>query len=260
MNASQNNSIILFGEEVHDLPSDLFIPSDALYIMLQHFEGPLDLLLYLIRKQNMDILDIPVARITHQYLQYIDQMRVDQMDLAAEYLLMAAILLEIKSRLLLPQPVADVQEEEDPRAELARRLLLYEQMKYAAEKLDKYPQAGRDFFWLHLPQETTVSVVPPQVNAEDLQQAWLHILHRAKQFSQHQVAQELLSVRAQMSDILRQLQEADSMFFVQIFDVRQGAALAVVTFIALLELMKDALIEVYQEAAFTPITVRLSAK
>lgn len=259
MSVQAAQSIMVFGKEVIDLPNDLFIPSDALYVLLQHFEGPLDLLLYLIRKQNMDILDIPMARVTQQYLQYIAHMDGAQMDLAAEYLLMAAILLEIKSRLLLPQAPSEEAEEEDPRAELARRLLLYEQMKYAAECLDTRPQAGRDFLWAHLPQEITVAISPPQVSIADLQQAWLHILHRAKQFSRHQVAQETLSVRAQMSDILRRLQAANnSLYFFQLFDIQQGAALAVVTFIALLELVKESLIELNQEAAFSPIEITLN--
>ncbi|MDO5686206.1 MAG: ScpA family protein [Neisseria sp.] len=247
----------LFGQNVTDIPRDLFIPPDALTVILQHFEGPLDLLLYLIRKQNLDILDIPMTQITAQYLAYIEQMERGQMDLAAEYLLMASVLIEIKSRLLLPRMPDSEDEEQDPRAELARRLLEYEKMKYAAMKLDAMPQAGRDFLWVQLPQARVTLTQPPAVSITDLQQAWLHILHRARNFQQHTVQQEALSVRAQMSEILRHLQSHGSTRFERLFTPQHGAALAVVTFIAVLELMKEGLAQVMQEAAFAPIYVML---
>lgn len=250
----------LFGQDVTDIPRDLFIPPDALTVILQHFEGPLDLLLYLIRKQNLDILDIPMTHITEQYLGYIAQMERDQMDLAAEYLLMASVLIEIKSRLLLPRAPSSEEEEQDPRAELARRLLAYEEMKYAALRLDELPQAGRDFWWVSLPQERTLFTHPPVVEISDLQQAWLHILSRARQFKQHTVQQEALSVRAQMSEVLRQLQTHGQTQFEKLFDIRRGAALAVVTFIAILELMKEGLADVTQEAAFAPIYVSTATR
>ena len=167
----------IFGQPVTDLPQDLFIPPDALKVVLSSFEGPLDLLLYLIRRQNIDVLDIPMLRITEQYLGYIAQMEAHQFDLAAEYLLMAAVLIEIKSRLLLPQTPDEADDEEsDPRAELVRRLLAYEQMKLAAQNLDALPRAGRDFAWVWLPLEIAAEAKLPEVAVADLQQAWLAIL------------------------------------------------------------------------------------
>lgn len=251
-----DGSVILFGQEITDIPPDLFIPPDALFVILQQFEGPLDLLLYLIRRQNLDILDIPVIEITRQYLAYIAHMERAQMDLAAEYLLMASLLIEIKSRLLLPRPAAPEENEEDPRAELARRLLVYEQMKAAAEKLDQLPQAGRDFFWITLPQETTVAFRQPEVSLADLGQAWLHVLHRARQFQNHTITAEPLSVREQMSEILRRLDKGGELLFQELFDTAAGAALAVTTFIALLELVRESLVSLRQSAAFAPIYVQ----
>lgn len=245
----------LFGQEVSDIPSDLFIPPDALTVILQHFEGPLDLLLYLIRKQNLDILNIPVAQITEQYLSYIAQMDKTQLDLVAEYLLMASVLIEIKSRCLLPKPAQIENEEEDPRAELARRLLVYEQMKNAAHKLNQQPQAGRDFLWASLPINQVVVSHNPKVSINDLQQAWLHILARAKQFKHHIVQTERISVRSQMSEIMRLLQQHTYIRFEDVFDVTQGAAVAVTTFIAVLELLKEGLAQVEQNEAFAPIYI-----
>ncbi len=244
----------LFGQPVTDVPLDLFIPPDALQVILSSFEGPLDLLLYLIRKQNLDVLDIPMLTITRQYLRYIEEMERQQMDLAAEYLLMAAVLIEIKSRLLLPQTAAAVEEEADPRAELARRLLAYEQMKLAALALDQLPQAGRDFVWAHWPLAAEWPQRLPEVRLSDLQQAWLAILARAQNHRSHQVSQETLSVRAQMSHILRRLQ-AGMCHFTQLFDPSRGPAHVVVNFIALLELIKEGLIQVRQTAAYAPIEV-----
>lgn len=250
----------LFGQPVTDLPADLFIPPDALQVVLHSFEGPLDLLLYLIRKQNIDVLDIPMLQITEQYLAYIAQMNEQNLDLAAEYLLMAAVLIEIKSRLLLPlPPAADDEETADPRAELVRRLLAYEQMKLAAVGLDELPRAGRDFAWAYLPLEITAAAQPPEVRLADLTQAWLAILSRASQRRSHTVVQEneALSVRATMSHILRRLQTGGCRFS-HLFEPERGAAQVVVCFIALLELVKEGLVRLTQEnGAFGDILVSL---
>lgn len=245
----------IFGQPVTDLPQDLFIPPDALEVVLHSFQGPLDLLLYLIRKQNIDVLDIPMTRITEQYLHYIAQMDVHQFDLAAEYLLMAAVLIEIKSRLLLPQPEPENEEEAvDPRAELVRRLLAYEQMKLAAQNLDALPRAGRDFAWAYLPVEMVAEARLPDVQIADLTQAWLNILSRAKHNRSHEVVREALSVRAQMTAILRCLNQGVRRFS-ELFRPEQGAAYVVVSFIALLELAKEGMVRIVQEAAFGEIMV-----
>ena len=245
----------VFGQPVTDMPQDLFIPPDALKVVLHSFQGPLDLLLYLIRKQNIDVLDIPMMKITEQYLHYIAQMDTHQLDLAAEYLLMAAVLIEIKSRLLLPQP-ENIEEDEaaDPRAELVRRLLAYEQMKRAAAGLDALPRAGRDFAWAYLPLEIAVEARLPDVQIADLSQAWLAILSRAKHTRSHEVVREALSVRAQMSAILRRLREGGCLFH-QLFRPEQGVALVVVNFIALLELAKEGLVRITQAEGFAEIEI-----
>lgn len=245
----------IFGQPVTDIPQDLFIPPDALKVVLSDFQGPLDLLLYLIRKQNIDVLNIPMVKITEQYLHYIAQMDLHQFDLAAEYLLMAAVLIEIKSRLLLPQPEEVEEEEDDPRAELVRRLLAYEQMKLAAQELDALPRAGRDFAWAYLPLEIAAEAQLPEVQLADLTQAWLSILSRAKHTQKHSVKQETISVRAQMSSILRHLQTCSRCRFSELFQPEQGAALVVVNFIALLELVKEGLVFFTQEHAFAEIEV-----
>lgn len=254
--SSQPNTIAwIFGQPVTDVPQDLFIPPDALEVVLHSFQGPLDLLLYLIRKQNIDVLDIPMTKITEQYLHYIAQMDTHQFDLAAEYLLMAAVLIEIKSRLLLPQPAPlNDEEETDPRAELVRRLLAYEQMKLAAQQLDDLPRAGRDFAWAYLPLEMAVEVKLPEVHVADLTQAWLGILSRAKHNRSHEVIQEAISVRAQMSSILRHLQRG-SCRFSDLFRPEQGVAYVVVNFIALLELAKEGLVRIVQPANFAEIEI-----
>ena len=249
----------LFGQPVLDVPADLFIPPDALQVVLQSFEGPLDLLLYLIRKQNIDVLDIPMRKITEQYLAYIAQMDVRELDLTAELLLMAAVLIEIKSRLLLPQPPAANEEEADPRAELVRRLLAYEQMKLAALALDALPRAGRDFAWAWLPLEISATATPPQVQVADLSQAWLAILARASHHRHHQVVQETLSVRAQMSSILRRLQQHHRCHFSDLFGPSDSAALVVVNFIALLELAKEGLVRIVQTQSHAPIEIYAAA-
>lgn len=248
----------IFGQPVSDVPQDLFIPPDALKIVLGSFQGPLDLLLYLIRKQNIDVLDIPMVRITEQYLHYIAQIEAQRFDLAAEYLLMAAVLIEIKSRLLLPAP-PEVEDEEaaDPRAELVRRLLAYEQMKLAAQGLDALPRAGRDFAWAYLPLEIAVETRLPEVQTADLTQAWLAILSRASHNKSHQVVREALSVRAQMSTILRRLQNAPCRFS-ELLRAEQGAAYVVVSFIALLELAKEGLVRLSQPQDYGEIEIALN--
>ncbi|QEY24649.1 segregation and condensation protein A [Neisseria animalis] len=254
---SANTVAWVFGQPVTDIPQDLFIPPDALEVVLSSFQGPLDLLLYLIRKQNIDVLDIPMVKITEQYLHYIAQMEAYQFDLAAEYLLMAAMLIEIKSRLLLPRPAEIEEEEADPRAELVRRLLAYEQMKLAAQGLDALPRAGRDFAWAHLPLEIAVEAKLPEVYVADLTQAWLGILSRAKHTQNHSVVREAISVRAQMSSILRRLNERGFCCFSALFKPEQGAAYVVVNFIALLELAKEGLVRIVQPDHFGEIEIHI---
>lgn len=252
---SENAVAYVFGQPVTDIPQDLFIPPDALKVVLSGFQGPLDLLLYLIRKQNIDVLDIPMVKITEQYLHYIAQMEAYQFDLAAEYLLMAAMLIEIKSRLLLPRADETEDEESDPRAELVRRLLAYEQMKLAAQGLDELPRAGRDFAWAYLPLEIAAEAKLPEVYVADLTQAWLGILSRAKHTRSHEVIRETISVRAQMSAILRLLNERGFSVFSGLFKPEQGRAYVVVNFIALLELAKEGLVRIVQPAHFGEIEI-----
>ena len=249
----------LYGEPLFAMPQDLYIPPDALEVFLEAFEGPLDLLLYLIRKQNFNILDIPMLSVTKQYLVYVDQIRKRNLELAAEYLLMAAMLIEIKSRMLLPpKKVALGEEAEDPRAELVRRLIEYEQMKLAAARLNAIPQFGRDF----LKAEITIeqSLVPrfPDVHVVDLQDAWRDILKRAKLVQHHKITREELSVREHMGMVLKRLQGRRFVGFEDLFDPASGMPVLVVTFIALLELAKETLIEITQAEAFAPIYVRLA--
>ncbi|GIZ52151.1 segregation and condensation protein A [Noviherbaspirillum aridicola] len=249
----------LYGEPLFKLPNDLYIPPDALEIFLEAFEGPLDLLLYLIRKQNFNILDIPMAQVTRQYLEYVDQIRVRNLELAAEYLLMAAMLIEIKSRMLLPVKKADTGEEaEDPRAELVRRLLEYEQIKVAAQQLDTIPQLGRDYVRAQVLVEQTVVTRWPDVNIGELQSIWADIMKRARLTQHHTITREELSVREHMTGILRRLQSARFVEFADLFDPSRGVPVVVVNFIALLELAKETLIEITQAEAFAPIYVRLA--
>lgn len=249
----------LYGEPLFSMPRDLYIPPDALQVFLEAFEGPLDLLLYLIRKQNFNILDIPMAAVTRQYLSYVDEIRAQNLELAAEYLLMAAMLIEIKSRMLLPpKRVAEGEEAEDPRAELVRRLLEYEQMKLAAQHLNELPQFGRDFLRAQVFVEQALVPRFPDVHVVDLQSAWRDILSRAKLVQHHKISREELSVREHMSIVLRQLQGRKFVEFGELFDPSQGSAVLVVTFIAMLELAKETLIELTQAEAFAPIYVRLS--
>jgi len=249
----------LYGEPLFKLPQDLYIPPDALRVFLEAFEGPLDLLLYLIRKQNFNILDIPMAGVTRQYLTYVEEIRAHNLELAAEYLLMAAMLIEIKSRMLLPpKKTAEGEEAEDPRAELVRRLLEYEQMKLAAQRLTEVPQYGRDFLRAQVYVEQALVPRFPDVNPIDLQSAWRDILKRAKLVQHHKISREELSVREHMSIVLRQLQGRQFVEFGELFDVSRGQPVLVVTFIAMLELAKETLIELTQAEAFAPIYVRLA--
>ncbi|MEY5098809.1 MAG: hypothetical protein RJA36_1528 [Pseudomonadota bacterium] len=249
----------LYGEPLFALPQDLYIPPDALEIFLEAFEGPLDLLLYLIRRQNFNILDIPMAEVTRQYLGYVEQVRARNLELAGEYLLMAAMLIEIKSRMLLPQrQAAEDGEAEDPRAELVRRLLEYEQIKLASRQLAEAPQLGRDFLAACVHVEQALSVRLPDVDPAELQQAWRDILRRARLVQHHKISREELSVREHMSLVLRQLQGRRFVEFAELFDISRGAPVLVVTFIAMLELAKETLIEITQAEAFAPIYVRLA--
>lgn len=249
----------LYGESVTEIPDDLYIPPEALEIFLEAFEGPLDLLLYLIRRQNFNILDIPMAELTLQYLHYVDRIRMQKLELAAEYLLMAAMLVEIKSRLLLPQVKTETDgEPEDPRAELVRRLLEYERMKTAAKSLDELPKLGNDFF---LPQATIIQSTEkiwPSVSAEELYQAYTEIIRRAKLTVSHTISKQELSVREHMSSILRQLRNTRFIEFHELFDATKGIAVVIVHFLALLELAKETFVEITQIEAGAPIYIRLT--
>lgn len=249
----------LYGEPLFALPQDLYIPPDALEVFLEAFEGPLDLLLYLIRKQNFNILDIPMAALTRQYLDYIEQIRARNLELAAEYLLMAAMLIEIKSRMLLPRPrISESEEAEDPRAELVRRLLEYERIKLAAAQLNALPQLGRDVLRAQVAIEQSLQARLPEVQVADLQAAWRDILQRARLVQRHHISREELSVREHMSLVLRTLQGRRFVEFSALFDASRGVPVVVVTFIALLELARESLIEITQAEAFAPIWVRLA--
>jgi segregation and condensation protein A len=252
---------VVEGEPMTELPRDLYIPPDALQVFLEAFEGPLDLLLYLIRKQNLDILDIPIAEITRQYMKYIEVMADLQLELAGEYLLMAAMLAEIKSRMLLPRPATpDGQEEDDPRAELVRRLQEYERFKKAAEDIDQLTRLERDT----LPAsaelvERKVVRVQPQVSLQEMLLAFKDVLARAEMFAHHHVARERLSVRQRMSDILSNLRTAAFVDFTQLFRFEEGRMGVTVTFIAILELMKEGLIEIVQAEAYAALHVRTAS-
>jgi segregation and condensation protein A len=248
----------LHGEPMLELPQDLYIPPDALEVFLDTFEGPLDLLLYLIRKNNLDVLDIPMAQLTRQYMEYVEMMRANQLELAAEYLLMAAVLIEIKSRMLLPRPPQAEADEADPRAELVRRLLEYEQIKLAALRIDQLPQALRDFALVEVWIEQAMVKRLPQVHADDLRKAWLDLLNRVQLNRHHRVTREQLSVREHMTRILRQLQDQQFVEFRELFDVAGGVPELVVTFLALLELVRESLLSIAQQNAYGPIYVKLS--
>lgn len=247
----------VYGQPVLEVPQDLYIPPDALEVFLEQFEGPLDLLLYLIRKENISVLDIPMAKLTEQYLEYVEMMRTQQLELAAEYLLMAAMMIEIKSRMLLPRPASADSIEEDPRAELVRRLMEYEQMKIASQNLNELPQAGRDFALVHVLFERQAAMRLPDVNIEDLKMAWLTILQRASITRHHKITREQLSVRSHMTRIMRILQSQDYVEFDKLFTPDEGVPVLVVSFLAILELAKETLILISQEEAYAPIYVKL---
>ena len=249
----------LYGEPLFAMPKDLYIPPEALQVFLEAFEGPLDLLLYLIRKQNFNILDIPMAGLTRQYLSYVDEIRQTNLELAAEYLLMAAMLIEIKSRMLLPpKKVADGEEAEDPRAELVRRLMEYEQTKLQAAAISALPTYGRDFWKAQVYIEQSIKPRFPDVDVVELRDAWADIMKRAKLVQHHKISREELNVREHMSIVLRHLQGRKFVEFGELFDPSQGSPVLVVTFIAMLELAKETLIELTQAEAFAPIYVRLA--
>jgi segregation and condensation protein A len=249
----------LYGQPMLAFPQDLYIPPDALEVFLETFEGPLDLLLYLIRKQNFNILDIPMAEVTRQYLHYVEELRVRNLELAAEYLLMAAMLIEIKSRMLLPVKKSEESGEvEDPRAELVRRLLEYERIKEGARKLDVIPQVGRDFWPVQTFLDGQFQVALPEVNADDLRLAWLEVVRRAKLTQHHRIGRSELSVREHMSLVLRRLQGERFVEFAELFEGTPSIQVAVVHFLALLELTREGLIDITQAEAYAPIYVRLA--
>ena len=251
---------VVDGEPVTTLPQDLYIPPYALQVFLEAFEGPLDLLLYLIRRQNIDILDIPIAEITKQYVQYIEVMKELQLELAGEYLLMAAMLAEIKSRMLLPRPETHEEEEEDPRAELVRRLQEYERYKKAADDISELPRLERDVFVAQAdaPERKVVTKLP-DVTLKELLLAFHDVLQRAEMFSNLQMQREPLSVRQRMSEILSRIKSSKFTGFSDLFDPEEGRMGVAVTFIAVLELLKEAVIEVVQSDEFAPLHVRAAS-
>jgi segregation and condensation protein A len=251
---------IVLGQAYTQLPQDLYIPPDALEVILESFEGPLDLLLYLIRKQNLDILDIPIAEITRQYVEYIGLMQAARLELAAEYLVMAAMLAEIKSRMLLPRPAEADSEEEDPRAQLVRRLQEYERYRQAAEEIDDRPRAGRDFQVVTLEFEhRPVKRVEPNVTLFELIDAFRNVLQRAEMYRHHRVLMEALSVRERMTQILGRINTESFLNFEALFDVKEGRMGVVVTFMAVLELLKESLLVLVQNEPFAPIHVKAAA-
>ena len=251
---------VVDGEPVTELPQDLYIPPYALQVFLEAFEGPLDLLLYLIRRQNIDILDIPIAEITRQYIEYIDLMKEMQLELAGEYLLMAAMLAEIKSRMLLPRPESQEEEEDDPRAELVRRLQEYERFKKAAEDLDQLPRLERDVYVATAePPERKVTTKLPDLTLKELLLAFHDVLKRAEMFSNLHLQREPLSVRQRMSEILARIKANSFSGFSDLFDPEEGRLGVAVTFIAILELLRESLIEVVQAEAFAPLHVRAAS-
>ena len=248
---------VVRGLPVLAMPQDLYIPPDALEVILDAFEGPLDLLLYLIRRQNLDILDIPVAEITRQYVDYIDLMHEMKLELAAEYLVMAAILAEIKSRLLLPRPPRDESLETDPRAELVRRLQEYERFKKAAEDIDALPRQERDFVPAHVVvEDRNVVRLPPPVELRELLLALKAVMKRADLYGHHAIQRDALNVRSRMSDMLRALGDGEFHRFENLFNASEGRRGVIVTFLALLELAKEQLVEIMQEAALAPIYLK----
>ena len=252
------SDIKINGEALYELPHDLYIPPDALEVYLESFEGPLDLLLYLIRKNNLDILDIPMSKLTMQYMQYVEKMKAIKLELAADYLLMSAMLIEIKSRMLLPKPEA-IEDEDDPRAELVRRLMEYEAIKLAAQNLDDMPKVGEQFQVADAYYQHIADVKPPEVSVDELVEAWRNVLKRAKLNSHHKLGRAELSVREHMSGVLRRLQTDGMCEFSQLFDLNAGGLpKLVVNFLAILELAKEGLIKITQQAAFSTIYLQVS--
>ena len=253
--------VMVYGEAMTEMPVDLYIPPDALEVFLEAFEGPLDLLLYLIRMQNVDILDIPVAEITRQYMGYVELMKTVRLELAAEYLVMAAMLAEIKSRMLLPRSAEVEQEEDDPRAELIRRLQEYERFKAAAEGIDGLSRVGREVIVprLEAPQAKARKLLP-DVALEEVLMSMAEVLRRGDMFESHQVSREALSTRERMSDVLERLKGGGFVPFVELFTAEEGKLGVVVTFMAILELVKESLVELVQNEPFAPIHVRARAE
>jgi segregation and condensation protein A len=248
------------GEPVTELPRDLYIPPQALEVFLEAFEGPLDLLLYLIRRQNLDVLDIPIAEITRQYMQYIELMQELQLELAGEYMVIAATLAEIKSRMLLPRAHAEDGLEDDPRAELVRRLQEYERFKRAAEDLDSLPRLERDTWSASVElRDRRVVRALPQITLQEMLVAFKDVVSRAEMFAHHHIQRERLSVRERMGDILTRLGEASFVDFTQLFRPEEGRMGVTVTFVAILELMREGLIEIVQAEPFAPLHVRSAA-
>ena len=257
--AAQPSVVKVLGQPFLELPKDLYIPPEALEVFLETFEGPLDLLLYLIRRHNLEVLDIPMAEITRQYMAYVDVMRFQQLELAAEYLLMAALLIEIKSRMLLPRPPAAGEDEvDDPRGRLIQRLLEYERMKIAAQRVNALPVLGREFVAARV--LATIIGIPrlPDVDPEDLRVAWLLLISRARADRHHRVTREQLSVREHMSRVLRRLRDLPVAEFSQLFNRDQGVPEVVVTFLAILELARERLVIIVQQVAAATIYVRLN--
>lgn len=245
------------GEAFTELPQNLYIPPDALEVYLESFEGPLDLLLYLIRKHNLDILDIPMAELTRQYMVYVEKMQAIKLELAGDYLLMSAMLIEIKSRYLLPKP-AEIETEDDPRADLVRRLMEYETIKLAAENLDNMAKVGDGIcvasaYYQHISQ-----LKRPEVSLDELTEAWRNVLKRASHFKHHKVSRAELSVREHMSLILRRLQAEPLLEFYQVFDLADGLPKLVVCFLAILELARESLLRITQQEAFSPIYLQIN--
>lgn len=248
---------VVHGKAYTQLPQDLYIPPDALEVFLEAFEGPLDLLLYLIRRQNIDILDINVSEITSQYMAYVDLMQAHQFELAAEYLVMAAMLAEIKSRMLLPRSAEEIEEEEDPRASLIRRLQEYERFKQAAEDVDALPRVGRNIFVASAQAPDRSLIRPePDVELQELLLALSEVLRRADMFESHHVSKEKLSTRERMAQVLDRLANQSFVPFVSLFKVEEGRLGVVVTFLAVMELIKESLVEIVQSEAFGPIHVK----
>jgi len=248
----------IHGEVITHLPLDLYIPPDALAVYLDAFEGPLDLLLYLIRKHNLDILDIPMAELTRQYIQYVENMHDIKLELAGDYLLMSAMLIEIKSRMLLPKP-AEIEAEQDPRAELVRRLMEYEAIKLAAQGLDEMPKVGEDISVASAAYQQVSNIMPPLVSMDDLAHAWRDLLKRASHYQHHKVGRAELSVREHMSIILRRLKTDKLIEFSAVFNiVEDGLPKLVVCFLAILELAREGLLRISQQAPFSPIYLQIN--